>query len=121
VSPVVARADAPPVEVLCAVRHARRPFSDDGPQLVPDEVLEVAALLARGGDVLRLRLRDALAVPSSYDVSLHAIDVNFRTPPKGTHSVREHLVDVGVKSHPLVVRRALPTIPIAELLEGVMD
>jgi hypothetical protein len=120
-SPLVARADAPPVEVLCAVRHARRPFSNDGPQLVPDEVLEVAALLARGGDVLRLRLRDALTVPSSYDVSLHAIDVIFRTPPKGTHSVREQLVDVGVKSHPLVVWRALPTIPIAERLEGVMD
>lgn len=31
VSPVVARADAPSVQVLCAVRHRGRPLPHDGP------------------------------------------------------------------------------------------
>jgi hypothetical protein len=43
--------------------------------------------------------------------------------PKGnsTHSIAEHLIDVGVESYTLVLRRGSPAIPIAERLEGVVD
>jgi len=43
--------------------------------------------------------------------------------PKGnlTHSNGEHLVDVGVHGHALVLRRAFPAIPRAERLEDIVD
>ena len=52
---VVTRADAPPVEVLRAVRHGGCPLPNDSPQLVFIEVLKVVTLAARSGYVLRLR------------------------------------------------------------------
>lgn len=57
---VVTRADAPSVEVPRTVRHGGCPLPNDGPQLVFVKVLEVVALTARSGYVLRLRLRYAL-------------------------------------------------------------
>ena len=57
---VVTRADATSVEVPRAVRHGGCPLPNDGPQLVLIKVLEVAALAARSGYVLRLRLRYVL-------------------------------------------------------------
>jgi hypothetical protein len=58
---VVARADAPSVEVLGAVRHRGRPLPGDGPQLVCIEVLEGAAQATRSTYMFRLILRYALA------------------------------------------------------------
>jgi hypothetical protein len=38
-----------------------------------------------------------------------------------THCIGEHLVYVSVHDHSLVIRWLLPTVPIAERLEGIVD
>ena len=77
VSPVVARADPTPVEILGAVRHWGGPLSNDGKQLVRIKGLEVVRNTARGRNVLGIGLLDALASPRAsplYDVSNVARD-----------------------------------------------
>ena len=112
---VVSRADAPSVEVLGAVRHGRCPLPNDGPQLVIIKVLEITTLAACSGYVLRLRLRYGLAYQAM-------LPTPSGTPLKGsTHLKRFYLVNVGIKGHSLVLRWALPSIPITERLEGIMD
>ena len=51
---IVTCADAPSVDVLCAVRHGGCPLPNNGPQLVFIEVLETATKAARSGYMLRL-------------------------------------------------------------------
>lgn len=43
------------------------------------------------------------------------------TEPSWTHGIGEHLVYVGVHGYALVIRRLLPTVPIAERLECIVD
>ena len=44
-----------------------------------------------------------------------------RPHPSWTHINSEHLVYVGIHGHSLIIRLLLPTVPIAEWLEGIVD
>jgi hypothetical protein len=68
--------------------------------------------------MLGIRLRDALVSQSRRHTALANAP---GLKPRETHAIGEHLVYVGVHGHSLVIRRLLPTVPIAERLKGVVD
>lgn len=93
VAPVIARADAAPVQVLRAIRRSGSPLADDRPQ---GEVGQLGGVAAGGIDAFLIRPADGLR-------SRHSAGADRRENIERTHLGIEHLVYVLVHRHSLVI------------------